>query len=111
MPPQPWRQTSTVSLSMVTGLSWLKQAGHFMARSSSRLFLVEHTRKTAGCTKIRHKADGREKARKSLRCALATESERGLSQAAAAAEAGARWDVPWRGGIADPLRSGTLRGP
>src|SRR6266516_4762658 len=39
------------------------------------------------------------------------ESERGLSQAAAATHAKARWNLPWRTVAADPLQSGTLRGP
>src|SRR5439155_16850845 len=37
--------------------------------------------------------------------------ERGLSQAAAATKAGAHRDVPRPALSADPLRSGTLRGP
>ena len=38
-------------------------------------------------------------------------TERGLSQAAAAAKARARWVNPLRTVLADALRSGTLRGP
>src|SRR5205823_9837078 len=37
--------------------------------------------------------------------------ERGLSQAAAATNPRAAWDVRWRTVAADPLRSGTLRSP